>query len=117
MRLLHRQAAARRTMGQPQLPSPGRQPGLCCGSWALAAMGSIRGLIPWAQERVCAFGRVTTVVRFIAASVAAPVRMLPGAVTCRAALAVGAAIHGRSFSRTIFSMVASQAATIVRQRV
>src|SRR6266550_1800062 len=102
MRVLRKQAAALRTMGQPQLPSPRHLPGLCCGSWALSVMGSTRALIQWAQERVCAFGRVTTVVRVIAVSVTAPIRMPLGAVTCRAALAAGAAIHGRSFCRTIF---------------
>jgi len=96
---------------------PEHQPDRCYGSWERVATDSMDALIPLARERVCAFGRATITARCIAASVTARLRMLLGAVMYRAAPASGATTQDRSFSRTIFSMVAFQGAMIVRQRV
>src|SRR5215831_6174170 len=77
-------------------------------------MDSSRALIPWAQERVCAFGREITAGRFTAASVTVPIRTLPGAAGSPAG---GVVTHNHLFCRTIFSMAVSPAGMTVHQPV
>src|SRR6266513_1534184 len=77
-------------------------------------MGSTRALILWAQVRVFASGRVTTAVRFIAASVTVRIRMLPGAGGYPA---VGVATRNHSVCHTIFTMVGSLGAMTAIQPV
>src|SRR5258708_27400625 len=77
-------------------------------------MGSTRALTLWAQEAVFASGRATTAVRFIAVLVTALIRMLRGVAGDPAA---GVATRNHSFCHTIFSLVVSPEAMIVRLQV
>src|SRR6266699_4913253 len=94
------------------------------GSISVTFAGTPTGPVLWQlgeggdgfYGRIDPFGRATITARCIAASVTARLRMLLGAVMYRAAPASGATTQDRSFSRTIFSMVAFQGAMIVRQR-
>src|SRR5258708_32334792 len=77
-------------------------------------MGSTRALTLWAQEAVFASGRATTAVRIIAVLVTALIRMPRGVAGYPAA---GVATRNHSFCHTIFSMVVSPEAMIVRLQV